>query len=805
MFRNYLVVAFRSILKRRAYSAINIFGLSTGISAVVLIVLFLQDELSYDKFHENSEDIYRIAWFSADPQTRTPHPMAQAMVQDFPSVVAATSLSPLWGPGLTRQVFAMKNPETDVWYEEAGILGVDSTFFDVFSFSLVVGNPSEVMRNVGGVLISESMATKYFGQEDPVGKFLAINDDETLLMVEGVLKDVPENSHFHFDFLVSYVTLKAFGPPDNPYYTWADFGHFNYVRLSPGSSSKELEDQLIRWMAQYVDWDEETIETINTTGFQFRLQPIEDIHLRSSIRWELEPTGNMGYVYIMSAAAFFILLIACFNFMTLSTARSMERSGEVGVRKAVGAHRGQLLGQFVGESILISLIAVFVAGLLVEIVLPSFNAVSGKEMSLEISNPLVILGFLVTAVVIGIVAGIYPAMFLSSIKPASILKGKHSGSQKGQFIRKMLVTVQFALSMFLVAGAWTVIQQINFIQNKELGFDKEQILVMPIRSEQTRSQFELLQTELKRIAGVKSVSAASNIPGKQFNQNPMFTTEDDQNVIMVKQCFVDYEIFDALGIEVQSGRTFSRDRPADVRNAFVLNEAAATALSLSEPVGKAVTLDADGDMIEGEVIGVMKDFNYQSLHQPIRPLVFQLLPAYNHIVVKLETSDFETTLSEIQAGFLEVEQRFPFQYEFFDQTLGNQYKKEERMAAVFTGFSILAIVIACLGLAGLAAINFAFRKKEVGIKKILGAAPTSLATNLLREYTMIVLIAVVVAAPFYWMIISQWLDNFNYRVDLNPVNFLLTGSLLIVMAWITLSYLTLNTIRTNPADVLREE
>ena len=805
MIRNYLKIALRNIIKRKIYSAINIAGLAVGLAVVILISLFLNDELSYDRFHEDSEDIYRIAWMSGNPQTRTPHPMAQALVRDFPEVEAAVSLSPLWGPGLTVRTFSIKSPEKSSWNDEKNILSVDSTFFDVFSFNLISGNKSKILRNVGGLVISQSMAKKYFGIDDPIGKQLAIDSDEQLLMVEGVFEDVPDNSHFHFDFLVSYVTMKAFAPEESEFYEWVDFGHFNYIKLTKGANSQLLEDKLLAWAGGYLDWDEQTFQELASSNSHFGLQPITDIHLKSGIRWELEPNGNISYVYIMSAAAIFILLIACFNFMNLSTAKSMERANEVGVRKSFGAERSQLYYQFLGESILLSLFSAILASFIVEIILPFFNYFTGKSLHFPLSDPVTIIFLFGGSFIVGVLAGLFPAAYLSGMKPALIMKGKYSSSGKGQTLRKVLVILQFTISMFLIAGSITIISQLNFLKNMDLGFNKEEVIVIPLHSQELRERFVTIQSELNKIEGVENVSAASNIPGKQFNQNPIYLKENPENRVDVAQSFVEYEMLNTLGLTIKNGRNFDKNRPVDVRNSFIVNEATIVALSLENPIGSEIVLDADGDLIEGEIIGVVKDYNYLSLHEPIRPLIMQLIPAYNHILVKLNTKNFEKTVEGINATMASLDNKHAFEFEFLDDTLSDQYQNESRISVVFGGFAILAIIIACLGLGGLAAINFSFRKKEIGIKKVLGASAYTLVLNLLREYTFMVLISIAISAPFYWVVVSNWLQNFTYRIPINPIVFLLSGLVLLVISWITLSYLTFNTIRANPINALKEE
>ena len=805
MLRNYLKIALRNILKRRVYSLINIAGLSVGIAASIIIFLYLEDELSYDRFHEKSENLYRVAWFSDDPQTRTPHPLAQALVKDFAEVESAVSLSPLWGPGLTKRVFTIKRPEDDIWYEERDILAVDSTFFDVFSFELTAGNPQTVLRQVGGVLLSESAVAKYFGEEEALGKFIMVNDDSTLLQVEGIFADVPGNSHFHFDALISYVTQKAFSNPESEYYTWADFGHFNYIRLTDKSDPEVLESKLMSWAAGYLDLDEQTLERLAITNRRFELQPVVDIHLKSAIRWELEQNGNIGYVYIMSAAAIFILIIASFNFMNLTTARSIERAGEIGVRKAMGADRRSLYGQFIGESILMSLMSLTIAGFIVEISLPAFNAFTNKELQLEVTDPSTLSVLFILAIGIGLLSGLYPAAFLSALRPVEILKGKYSNTDDGKVIRKIFVILQFGISMFLIAGFSVINKQLNYLNNKDLGFDKESVIIIPIKTDETRERFEALQSAVSNINGVVSISAASNVPGTDFNQNPIWADVDPDHIVNVQQVMVDHEIFKSLGLELLRGRSFIPGNESDVFNNFVINEGAEKALNLDDAVGTELTFDMDGTMVKGEVIGVIKDFHFQSLHQPIRPLVFQLIPAYNHALIRVEMDDFANTISSVETTWNEFDANFDFEFDFLDEMLGQQYAKEQKMGAVFGSFAILAILIACLGLAAIAAIDFANRKKEIGIRKVLGAPFRDLTFSLLKDYTIIVLVALVFALPLWWITMGNWLNNFNFRIPLNPLQFIISGILLILISWATLGYLTYSTISADPIKALQDE
>lgn len=807
MLKNYFIIALRNLLKNKLYSGINIFGLAFGMACVLLIALYISDELKYDRFHESAEDIYRVSWFSDNPQTRTPHPMAQAMVRDFPEIEAATSLSPLWGPGLSRQVFSFRNLDRDITHDERGVLSVDSTFLDVFSFRLLKGNREQVLRKPGGLLLSESIAAKYFGEEDPVGKTLAINNDENLLVVEGVFEDVPEHSHFHFDVLVSYVTLKAM-EPDNPYYSWADFGHFNYVKLVAGADHQKLQEKLVQWAMNYLTIPEQELDPILAGESYFKLQPLTDIHLKSHIRWELEPNGNIGYVYIMTAAALLILVIACVNFMNLTTARSTERSREIGIRKALGAHKTQVSWQFLGESVLTALLAMVLAGLMAEVALPLFNVITGKSLDLQyMHEPVLIFTLIGCGLFSGLVAGLYPAMFLAAINPVVSLKGIDKLKPKGQLFRKTLLIFQFVVSMVLITGSIVIYDQLHFINNKDLGFEKERVLTIPLKNYELLQRFEALKNELQAVPGVHSVSAASNIPGRQFNQNPIYLTSDPSTRIDASEVFVDYDIFRALGVEVVSGRTFMKENPNDKEAVFVINEMAARQLGLDEPTGSEITWEWDGEPtpMRGTIVGVVKDFNYQSLHQRVQPLLFKLRPSFNHVLVKLESENFSESMAAVEEVWKKFDDRFSFEYNILADDLSAQYAAETKTAQVFSGFSFVAVLIACFGLFGVASLSFSRRAKEVCIRKVMGASTASVLRLLIGDFTKLILLAICIATPLAWLLMQLWLENFTFRVDLSPASFILAAAGLVLLAWITVVWLTISVARANPADKLKEE
>ncbi len=806
MLKSYLLITLRNLLKNRVYTLINVVGLTVGIASVILILLYVQDEIGYDRYDPQTANIYRIYWQSGDPQTRTPHPMAQALVKDFPEVISAVTLSPIWGPGLTKQSFSVRNLEKDIQYNEKNILSVDSTFFDVFPLKIIKGNKNKVLRTPGKLMLSQSAANKYFGDEDPIGKFLAINDDANLIEIEGVYEDIPRQSHFHASALVSYVHMKTFEDPESAYYTWADFGHFNYIKLRPDADPKKLESQLLSWAGKYINVSDEDMRKIIQNKEGFRLQNIRDIHLKSHLRWELEPNGNIEYVYIMTAAAFLILIIAAINFMNLTTAKSAERAKEIGVRRTLGAVKKQLSVQFIGESLLVALFSTLLAGLALEISLPYFNFLSGKELQIDLlHNPILVVTILGIGIVTGILSGLYPSVILSSINPVQVLKGKFVTSKKGNMFSQLLVVFQFTVAIILISGTVVILDQMNFIQNKNLGFTKDATLLIPIRDREMRQNFETLQNEIKNVPGVVQVGASSNVPGTQFNQNPIHSINDPQHNVDASQMYVDYDLIKTLGLEVVEGRGFDRSFPGDTANAYIVNEAAVRELQLKDPIGKEIVLEEDENQSRGTIVGVVKDFNYQSLHQPVRPVIMQKLPYYNTVLIRLNSEDVPRTIANVKSVWEKFDNNSGFEYSFLEDNINSQYASENKMGAVFALFAGIAIIISCMGLFGLASLNFAQRKKEVGIRKVLGAPTGLLLVRLVKSYSKLIVTSTLLAVPVAWWVMSDWLNNFVFKIEINIWVFLLTGMGTLLIAWITIGYLTFHTASLNPVDTLKEE
>ncbi len=805
MFFNYLKTSFRSILKNKLFSLINIFGLALGITCVFLILQYLRTELSYDRFHAGSENIYRIIWHDDNPQTRTPHPLAQALVHDFPEVENAVTLSPLWGPGLTRETFSIRNREKDIQYDETGILAVDTTFFKVFSFELVKGNQDQALKKMGGILISEKAAKKYFGDDDPIGKYLSVNDDKVLIEVVGVFKDVPELSHFHFDFLVSYVLEKALEDPKSEYYTWKDFGHYNYVRLKPGTDAKKLESQLTEWLKKYVDWSAEDFKMLAENKHGIKLQPITDIHLKSNVRWELEANGNIEYVYMMIAAAALILIIGCINFINLTTAQSSERAKEIGIRKTLGAFKRQLIFQFTGESVLIAFFAMIISIVMIELTIPFFNLVTDNSLTFSLSSLILILSGL--GLIVGIAAGLYPSLYLSSIKPTSVLKGKFLQSPKGIWIRKTFTVFQFSASMILICAGVVIYNQLDSIKNRSLGFSKEEVVVIPVKNHDAmEDHFEELQTELSKLSGISQISASTNIPGRSFNQRKVIDVQHPDHSINTSDVMVSYDFLKVLNIPLADGRDFLRSNTADEENAFLLNETAVKNLNLQNPVGKEILWKLNGYELKGTVIGVVKDFNFQSLHQSVKPLLFKLGDdEFNYILMKVNTADFKSTIANVESVWKKFDNRFGFEFFFLSESLNQQYQAEEKIGQVIVVFAAIAIIIACFGLLGIAALTFRNKTKEISVRKVLGAEFISIIILLLKDFTVLILVAIFIAAPASAWMMDKWLQNFSYRIQLNPFIFIGSGLILILISWLTLSYLTYRVAKVNPATTLKSE
>ncbi|HNP17223.1 MAG TPA: ABC transporter permease [Fulvivirga sp.] len=809
MVNNFLKIFLRTLKRNKAFTAINLFGLTLGFCCSIFIYLFISDEMSFDKGIPDNEDIYRISWINENPQTRTPHPMAQAMAESFPEVEAATSISPWYGAGLNLQSIKVKNVEKDIIFEEPNFFFADSTFLDVFQLQVLAGD-SSALKKPWSFVITETMSKKYFGEEDAIGKELIV--DDMPLSVSAVVKGMPKNSHFHFNALISYVSLKKINP-DNPWLTWGDFGHFNYIRTKPGTDKNNLQAKIADWVSPYLNWSSEAIASLKRGDIYFELQPITDIHLHSHLRWELESNGNISYVYILSFTLFFIILIVIINYVNLTTAKSLNRAKEVGIRKTMGAMPKSLKWQFYSESFFVCFAAVLLALVLALTFLDVFNLLAHKSfMPTDIFNAGFLLKIFLATTLLSILAGFYPAFVLTSFDPTLVLKGKFSNSGHGTRLRGILVVLQFFVSAVLITGSVVVLKQIDFMKNKDLGFDKEAVVSIKIHQSVEiggidQDKLQGLETKFKSIPGVIETSAVSNLPGEQFDQNPIYLTNDPSNQIDVSEMYVDFNLIDVLNLQLVKGRNFDRSHSDDVKGLnFIINETAAKQLQLKQPIGNELTWETTWENYKGNIIGVVKDFHFKSMHEQIQPLIIKIDPgAINYLAVKLDGRNFQKSLSEMKTAYQAVEAEVPFEYHFLDQQLADLYNNEVRTLNVFAVFTGIALFLACLGLLGMAMAILNQKIKEVGVRKILGASSSQVMGMILSKFARLITLALLMGLPIGYLLMQRWLSEFSYQVALGFIPFIIAGVVMIVVAIASVSVIVLKIAFSNPVDALRYE
>ena len=804
MLKNYLTIAMRNLLRHKGYSTINILGLAIGMACCVIIILYIQDELSYDRYHTKKDRIYRLAESMEAPgrlleAAVTPAPWAPALVRDYPEIEHAVRLKPPGSRWLIRY--------EDKRFYEKGFFFADSTVFDVFTLPLVKGNPATALTVPNTLVFSESMVKKYFGDEDPIGKMIT-GDSVYKFTITGIMQDLPKNSHFHFDFLASYATLAAdslYGEPSTFQNGGFNHGFYTYLQLKEGYPPGELEKKFPDFLEKYLG------EQLKSYGVKARpyLQPVTDIHLHSNLEAELEANSDIRYVYIFSLLASFILLIACINFMNLATARSAHRAQEVGMRKVLGAYRTQLMGQFVGESLLLALIALAVAIGLVHLLLPQFNDLAGKQLEMNYLSSWLAPALLGIALLVGILAGGYPAFFLSSFRPVAVLHGALKADATRATMRKILVVFQFTISIIMIIGTGVVFTQLNYMQNSKLGFDKEHVIVSRLPDQEAIQGFESYKESVLQYPEITGVSNSTSVPG-EIASISLITPEGvpgDQSptYVMVSG---DYEFLDVMGIEVAQGRNFSREFATD-STACLINEAAVRSLGWDDPVGKQFTFPgAPPDFPPLRVIGVMKDFHMRSLHQKIEPmmLTFNRFGGGPFMEIKIQGKNISRALEILQEQWHKVYPAHPtMEYSFLDDDFAKKYAAEQRLGVVFVAVSTLSIFIACLGLFGLASFMAEQRTKEIGVRKVLGASVSHIVVLLSKDFTRLVVIAFVIGAPVVYYFMNLWLQEFPYRVEMNPWTFVFAGIAALVIAWLTVGYQALKAAMTNPADALQYE
>ena len=790
MLRNYFKIAFRNLLRHKGFSFINIAGLSIGMVCSILILLWVQDELSYDRFHKKVDTTYRITASLAELNIHaavTPSPLAEAAMNEVPEIKNAVRISSYHSDLLQVE---------DRMFEEKNILYADSNFLKFFNFPLVEGNLETALDHPEGILITEAMARKYFGDSGAMGKIIRKNhkDDFTVM---GVLANIPENSHLQFDFIQPMAYL-ARTNDDLKNNVWDNFNYYTYLELDESFNATPEKLSLLETRIQQIYKANEPNLKVS-----FVLQPLLDVHLRSKFLADLPGHGNIQYVYIFTVVAIFILAVACINFMNLATARSARRAKEVGLRKVAGALRFQLIRQFLAESSIIAFVALLLAIILVTAVLPFFNDLAGKNLSIDFMNAKLVGGLLTITLITGLLAGSYPALFLSGFLPVEVLKGNLKTGAASSLFRNTLVIVQFTVSIILLVGTSIIYNQLQFIKTMNLGYDKENLVYVRMTGE-LWSKYQSLRASLEENPLTSDYSFVQDLPSNLSNATVSVEWEgkDPDSQPLFSNIAIDENFMDVFRMSLLNGRSFTKEFTADTVN-LVVNEKALQTMGMdaATAVGKSLTLWGR----KGTIIGVVKDFNFKPIQQPIEPLILRLNTWGGTAVVRTKPGQAEATIDALEGIFKELNPDYPFAYNFVDQEVQNMYQAEERLSSLFTLFAGLAIFISALGLYGLSAFLAERRTKEIGVRKVLGASVFHVVYLLSKTFTRPVLIAMVFAAPIAWYAMNNWLEGFAYHVDIHWSIFLLAFGAALLIAWLTVSYESVKAAIANPAQSLRDE
>ena len=801
MFTSYLKVALRNASRRKGYAFINISGLAIGIACCILILTYIIAELNFDRFHENSNRIYRIG-IDANVGGNEIYmpvsnpPTAPAILDNYPEVEAAVRLDPT-----SRKPVKYENRQ----FFEEDIFYADPSIFKIFTFPMTQGNPETALERAYTVVITEEIAEKYFGNESPLEQTLLFNNSDEYT-ITGVVENVPRNSHFTFDFLLSYETKYEMNRERMQ--EWFNFNEYTYLLLPPDHDPAALEAKFPAMIEKHMG------QQLSALGgrIDFFLQPLTDIHLQSNLQGELEGNSDIAYVYTFAAIALFILLIACINFMNLATARSANRAKEVGMRKVMGADRRRLIKQFVGESLIYSFASLLIALAIVHAALPFFGEFAGRELRLDyLKMPWLIPGFILLAAVVGLIAGSYPAFFLSAFQPVNVLKGSLKAGAGSARFRNILVVSQFIISISLIIGTFLIQEQLSYMKNKRLGFQKEQIVTIPLMDENIRNSLEAIKSSLTSHNNVLSVSATSKVPGQQqMDLNAYipegYTLEETQLMYRIN---ADADFVPTLGMEISAGRNFSEDFATDPQDAVLINEMAARKFGWEDPIGKTITQPAFSEADEVEVktvVGVVKDFHFASLHKVIEPMFITNNIYYlNRLCVKISTEDVAGTMTFLAKKWQEIDPNRPFDYAFLDQSFDTHYRAEETLNEIFSYFTVLAIFIACLGLFGMASYSAEQRTREIGIRKVLGATVPGIVYILSREMILLLVFANIIAWPLAYLGLQNWLQNFAYAIDIGFFPFILSAALVFAVGFLTIAYQAIKAALTNPIDAIRYE
>lgn len=799
MIKSYLKIAVRGIFRNPGYAAINIFGLSIGITCFLLIFLVVRYELSFDKFHSDAEQIFRVdnALHLSSGIYKYPNGPAgvgPSMYTEIPQVVGFTRL----GGGGQQAVFEVDTElfkETDLFY-------ADSSFFEFFDFELLLGNKKEVLKNPLMAVLSEKAALRYFGSTDVVGKVLVLKgNQEQRFQVSGIMRDLPANSHIQCEVLLSNETLRSNGANLD---SWNAGGSYTYIKLNDRASLSKVEARMAELRDKYVE--EKNRVTVNPS-----MIALTDIHLHSNLRNEIVPNGNIDIVYVFSAIAVFILLIAAINYMNLATARSAKRAKEVGMRKVLGAYKNQLVTQFMGESLVLVAISALISFGIVVACLGLMADFTGKALELSmLFDPLLLSVFIGVLLVIGFGSGSYPALFLSSFKPVVVLKGKLSpGMNSSGLLRKGLVVFQFAISIMLMIGTYAVYDQLNFMKNKSLGFQKENMLVIANTRNAVTPQLNAFKNELLKNTQIESVTASFSKPG---GLRPIMfvkseTVIDDEANLNLAGINIDFDYMSTFGINILQGRDFNRSMPVDSTQSIMLNEQGARELNmLEDPIGRIIQVNMGGNWVDKKIIGLVADVNFEPLQRKTEATFYgPIFGSFSYLYVRVKPGDQRAAIDHVRTTWNQFAPQQPFEYSYLDSDLNKLYASEEQLSQVVIFFAVLAILIACLGLFGLASFATEQRIKEIGVRKVLGASVGQVLLLLSKDFVLLIIIAFVVAAPVSYYLTDWWLQDFAFKISIGWLTFFFAGVIAILIALITVGYKAINAARSNPVKALRFE
>lgn len=800
MLKNYIKIAIRNLSKNALYSFINIVGLAIGLACFVLIGIYVKNETGYDKFYTNSENIYRLNTHVDINGVQNKYSMAHYpapfdMVADFPEV---TSAATIFKPFLFSNLLPTIKYQDDAYSENKFYLA-DSSFFSVFDFDFKYGNREKAFENSNSVVLTSETAKKYFGDTNPLGKLITFQDTVSF-KVTGVLEPFRGKTHIDFDFLAHSKLLINQLVGFRIDHDYRGMWYYSYVVLTPGSDAKNTEAKLPAFVKSHY------LPRYTENNAALTLQPIQDVHLKSDFtNTDMSVNGNIQYVYTLTSIAILVLIIACINFMNLSIARYSNRGKEVGIRKVMGAEKANLVFQFLGESLIIALIAGVVSFFVVWLFIPVFNNLASANINpreLLLPENLTI-AFMVT-VATGVLAGLYPAFVMASFHPIKVLKGLHKKMSRGLDLRKALVVGQFTVSLILLIGTLIISDQLGFMQNKGLGFDKEQVIMLPVAGAGMPQHFTTFKENLLRESSVTAVTSLSHDMGqKTLPFFPMIVegVEDEQMLPIMSAGF---DFLETFGLKMVEGRYFDINHASDSTLAIVINESAAKALNWKDPIGRKITFGEGGNP-NMRVIGVIQDFNFDPLRNKVNPLIMSFAPAFGNVAIKIKPGGYQSTLAHIEKTWDSMIENKEFSFYFLDEALNQTYEAEERLATIFKYFCGLAIFVACLGLFALASFSAERRLKEIGVRKVLGASEPSLVLMLYKEFLILVVVASLLASPLAYYLFNGWLDSFAYRIDISPIVFLIALLVLMVIAFITIGYQSFNAARSNPVKILRTE